>query len=1111
MQHAPPPLRATASIAFAVLAATLVLGCAPGNADERTDVIASALGQPLGGESEPNGGTLQATPITKDGVVRAHISPNGDNDFYSFPGVAGERFYATTMTGASVNGDTILELRAPDGTTVIETDDDDGTWINTASSIAGATLPTDGLYFLRMRPGSAVQQILPYDLHIKVQSGTPVPEVEPNDSVRNAQPLPVSHWVTGTMAAPNDVDFYSLNLSAGDTVFASVDLDPTRDGTEFDGRIGFGPFGTAFIENVDGLNTGPDSVTLLATVKSAGNYALYVSSVAGIGDYVLSVSVHSPVVTEICTTYASAPGSLVIPSGPAQLTSTITVPGTARVADVNVTLTYNHASSPDIDLALTSPGGTSVGLIVDVGSFGPVAVDMTLDEEAAFPAGLYPHMNNIALQPHPAFRLGWFDGVDAGGDWKLTIADDSSGFGGSFLGWSLTVCEAPPAPCGGAQPLFTAFSTDFESGPAGFTHSGTQDEWQLGTPSQGPFFNGCRSGTNCWKTDLDNTYNAGSNQNLVSPPINLIGVSPPIRLNWAMKYQLERADLDHGFVEVREVGGANPTRVFEHFGRTMRATIGNPAVTIETAAGWAVHTANLDKYAGKTVEVVFHVDSDATNQFAGMGVDDVSVVACPVVVCGDGAVQDGETCDDGNVISGDGCDSNCKLTGCGNGILTAGEACEDGNVISGDGCDSNCKVTGCGNGVVTVGELCDDGNSMNGDGCDSNCKVTACGNGIVTAGETCDDGNVISGDGCDANCKATGCGNGVVTVGELCDDGNSVDGDGCDDGPGGACTPSGCGNGVAAGGEGCDDGNLVDGDGCDSNCTTTGCGNGVKAGNEICDDGNATSGDGCDNNCTATGCGNGVQTVGETCDDGNATSGDGCDNNCTATGCGNGVQTVGELCDDGNGVNGDACDDNCTITGCGNGVKTGGEGCDDGNAVNGDGCDDNCTVSACGNGIAAPNEGCDDGNLVDGDGCDSNCTPTACGNGVQTAGEECDDGNVADGDGCSTHCTTEGSGGSGGSGGSPATSASGGTTGTAGTGGTTGTGGAGGAGGMTGTGGTTGSGGDFELDGGCGCRVPGGDSTEGPRSTGKPGVALTGLALALAGLARRRRKPQEKR
>ena len=140
-------------------------------------------------------------------------------------------------------------------------------------------------------------------------------------------------------------------------------------------------------------------------------------------------------------------------------------------------------------------------------------------------------------------------------------------------------------------------------------------------------------------------------------------------------------------------------------------------------------------------------------------------------VCGNGKMEEGETCDDGNTIDGDGCDSNCQIEPdepepvCGNGKMEEGETCDDGNTIDGDGCDSNCQIEPdepepvCGNGKMEEGETCDDGNTIDGDGCDSNCRIEpdepepVCGNGKMEEGETCDDGNTIDGDGCDSNCR----------------------------------------------------------------------------------------------------------------------------------------------------------------------------------------------------------------------------------------------------------------------------------------------------------------------------------------------------------------------
>ncbi|MBK7043446.1 MAG: PPC domain-containing protein [Rhodanobacteraceae bacterium] len=118
-------------------------------------------------EVEPNNTAAQATPLPGNAArVTANIFVNGDVDFWSFSGTAGDRIYAATMTSRSSNGsvDSTLDLIASDGSTVIETDLNDGTFGSTSSSIAGATLPATGNYYLRVTHASATNQLRPYDL-----------------------------------------------------------------------------------------------------------------------------------------------------------------------------------------------------------------------------------------------------------------------------------------------------------------------------------------------------------------------------------------------------------------------------------------------------------------------------------------------------------------------------------------------------------------------------------------------------------------------------------------------------------------------------------------------------------------------------------------------------------------------------------------------------------------------------------------------------------------------------------------------------------------------------------------------------------------------------------
>ena len=620
---------------------------------------AEILGQGYQGEVEPNNTSATASPLTGTNlVVRASVYPNADVDFYSFSANAGDRIYAAVMTSFSANAtsDSQLRLLASDGTTSIEFDDDNGSFGSLSSSIAGATIPTSGTYFLQVNHFSATNQLRPYELHLQVQSGSPTPEVEANDTPATANPLPANGWVSGARnpAAATEQDWYSFTLNAGDTVYLSLDTDPERDGVFWNGRLGIALFGDASNQILvvddagaaEGANPTIPSEALFMTVKTAGTYFAFVdSSSAAVGGptatYGLSVSVH-PAANEgvNCTTYTSTDVPKTIGPGTGLVSSVISIPGNPRIADLDVEIQLNHALMQDIDAHLISPAGNDNGLFTDIGAGttgGQAQMNVVFDDEAAIPPA-FTVLSGLQLKPELAYRLAWFDGENAGGTWTLDLRDDTAGAnGGTLTAWSLRVCEAPPPPnCPPGTAATTVYSTDFESGAAGFTHSGTADEWELGLPNSpatttaNPLaaFTTCNSGVNCWKTDLDNTYDVSSSQDLLSPNINLAGLVAPIVVNWAQRYQMENATFDHMFVDFQQAGGATPVRLFEFLDATMTNAVGNPSTNIGASAGWAQMSRRADSLAGLNSELRFHVDGDNTVNFQGLAVDDVSVTGC---------------------------------------------------------------------------------------------------------------------------------------------------------------------------------------------------------------------------------------------------------------------------------------------------------------------------------------------------------------------------------------------------------------------------------------------------------------------------------------------------
>jgi uncharacterized repeat protein (TIGR01451 family) len=625
-------------------------------------------------EVEPNGTTATASPIgTGSAKILGDLYPNGDTDFYSFTATAGDKVYAAIMTSFSAGSstDSQLTIFASDGTTILEFDDDNGSFAALSSSIAGTTIPSTGTYYLRVNDFTGVTTSeRGYELWFNIQSAAPTAEVEGNDTPATANPLPANGHVSGTRnpASATEQDWYSFNLNAGDTVYLSLDLDPERDLTVWNGRLGLALFGDAAnqILVIDDAGTGDvtpnpnrPSESLFITVKTAGTYYAFVDSASAAtggptATYNLSVAVLPAATGLSCTTYTSTDVPQTIGPGTGLVSSTITVPGNPRIEDIDVEIQLNHALMQDIDAHLRSPAGNDNGLFTDIGAAatgGQTMMDLIFDDDAATPPaftvlkGLIfkPENNSTAgtASTSGAYRLSSFYGEDAGGTWTLDLRDDTTGAnGGTLTGWSIKICTQPPAAsCPMGMTPVTVFSTDFESGAAGFTHSGAQDEWQLGLPATlatttaNPIaaFNNCASGVNCWKTDLTGTYNASSNQDLLSPNINLAGYSAPVTVTWSMRHQIETANFDHMFVDFQQVGGAAPVRLYEWKEPTpisASAGTGNPQVNIGGSYGWGRHSRRADSLAGLNSELRFHLDSDTTVQFGGLAVDDVTITAC---------------------------------------------------------------------------------------------------------------------------------------------------------------------------------------------------------------------------------------------------------------------------------------------------------------------------------------------------------------------------------------------------------------------------------------------------------------------------------------------------
>ncbi len=646
--------------------AASIKAASSGRNHSETQAVVPAVGADIGEEIEPNntiGSMGNSTPLTGSEVkIRGNIFGNGDIDNFSFQANSGDRVYAAVMTSYSSSASTDSQLRifASDGTTQLEFDEDDGSLGGLSSSIAGVTIPSAGTYYVQVKHFSATNTLRPYELYLSVESGTPTPETEPNDTQATANPLPSNGWVTGARnpATATEQDWYSMTLNAGDTVYLGLDLDPERDNVQWNGRLGLALFGDANnqILVVDDASVGsvanPLSEAFFMTVKTAGTYYAFVdSATAATGGptatYNLSVTVIPKTNVGVnCTTYTSTNVPQVIGPGAGLVSSTITVPVTTeRIASTKVSIVADHTLMADLDVNLRSPNTNNNGLFNDIGpaaTGSQTMMDLTLDQYSSGVPFVFTILRPLVLKPELNYRLDWFDGENPSGVWTLDIRDDTTNTsGGNLTGWSLEICSQP-APTG-----TLVYNENFEMNNGGYTHSGTADEWEYGTPSTAATTTtnpvasiiGCNSGTMCWKTDLDNTYEISSNQDLVSP--NIVLGSGSLNLSWAMRYQMESATFDHASVRVTEVGNPTNTRtVWEWTGATMTVAVGSPTENIGESAGWGNYRANISDFANKTVQLTFHVDTDTSINFAGLAIDDVQIrsvaLDAPVDFNGDG-------------------------------------------------------------------------------------------------------------------------------------------------------------------------------------------------------------------------------------------------------------------------------------------------------------------------------------------------------------------------------------------------------------------------------------------------------------------------------------------
>lgn len=232
-------------------------------------------------ETEPNDTPATANPLTNAVESAGSISPTGDVDYYALDGVNPSwGFIALLDTSASTAGtDGTLTALANDGTTVLQSDT--GSWANGSGIALQSYADGSATHYLRVTEDGDDAMITPYTVRYYNTIVASQPEAESNDSRSTGTPSSFTH--AGTIDTPGDVDCFSFEGHAGDTILVALDGDPEEDGSTMDPALELiGPDDTV-LASADQSGIAGKEFLEYVNLADAGVYAYCVSAGAGVG------------------------------------------------------------------------------------------------------------------------------------------------------------------------------------------------------------------------------------------------------------------------------------------------------------------------------------------------------------------------------------------------------------------------------------------------------------------------------------------------------------------------------------------------------------------------------------------------------------------------------------------------------------------------------------------------------------------------------------------------------------------------------------------------------------------------------------------------------------
>jgi cysteine-rich repeat protein len=378
---------------------------------------------------------------------------------------------------------------------------------------------------------------------------------------------------------------------------------------------------------------------------------------------------------------------------PAGVTSSVSATVVGAVTRAQVGLNITHTNDADLDISLIGPTTLQRELTTDNGGAGDNYLGTLLSDAAstAVTAGSAP----FTAAYRPEFTLSSSAGVDfrslrANGSWTLRVVDDAASGTGTLNQWTLMLCVDPAAAaCGDGT---VSAGEECDDGNTVDTDSCTNfcqltDGCGDGNldPGESCDDNNIVSGDGCSAVcQLDITCGAGETPLLVSNsmatavPDTVGGLASLINVPTAglVRKVITTVNLSHGRLADVDLalmsprGGSRELVTDFGSGANLVSTTFSDAASVLVTSGAAPLTGTfrpeetLAVFANQQAQGTWtlHVSDDATGTAGTL--NSWTLALCidtsTATVCGNGTVEEGESCDDGNAVSGDGC-SLCQM------------------------------------------------------------------------------------------------------------------------------------------------------------------------------------------------------------------------------------------------------------------------------------------------------------------------------------------------------------------------------------------------------------------------------------------------------------------